>query len=146
MVHIIVDLPIVEAVGKLRCPSTQRRKKQLRFGVERLPSSYSEKRPKLSSKEIPFFTQALKESNNPNLLLSNEVFQTEANFHDWRDTVPVYYKMFFEYDNKEQCRASCDGSVGNFHFNKGLSWVLSVPQHLHKTNAYQLYIIRNTVI
>ncbi|GME82830.1 unnamed protein product [Ambrosiozyma monospora] len=80
----------------------------LYFSVERLKESYKEPLSvscdKSSSIEIPFFNQSLKECEASRFPLSNEIFRIAANFHDWRHNAPIYYQVFFEYDNGEKKR------------------------------------------
>ncbi|GMG19597.1 unnamed protein product [Ambrosiozyma monospora] len=104
------------------------------FDLKRVPDStpLSRRYTELSSTKLPFFRQSLEECNTPNLPLSHDVFKSEANFHDWRDAVPVYYKISFESENGSKSK-----QVSGLGANKiGFSEVpcrISFPKYLQKS-------------
>ncbi|GMG19596.1 unnamed protein product [Ambrosiozyma monospora] len=107
------------------------------FDLKRVPDSkrLSERYAKPSSTKVPFFRQSLEECNTPNLPLSHDVFESEANFHDWRDVVPVYSKISFESENGSEFKQVSGLSANKIGFSESpfVPCRIRFPKYLQKS-------------
>ncbi|GMG21318.1 unnamed protein product [Ambrosiozyma monospora] len=104
------------------------------FGLKRVPDTtpLSGRYTKPASTKLPFFRQSLEECDTPNLPLSHDVFKSEANFHDWRDVVPVYSKISFESENGSKSKQVSGLGENKIGFLE-VPCRISFPKYLQKS-------------